>query len=550
MRVLPVSGREQSEASKLALLLLLCVAWLIPGLVGHDPWKSDDAATFGVAYQMLQSGDWLVPALAGEPTLEHPPLYHWVAALLGQGFSPWLPLHDAARLASGVFVAIALVAIGLAGRTLYGIGVGRQAVVILLGCVGLLSNAHEMQADNALLAGYALALYGFALAERRAVLGGVLLGQGLGMVFLSSGVLPSLVLLTAALVLAVFPAWRNRAYLRCLSAAVATSLPWFVVWPTLLHAREPELLQIFWNENVRQLVDLSLLHVGKQWAYFLELLAWFAWPALPLAVWTVWGYRRKLLRERRYQLPLVFFTVALAFITSSSQRGDTYALPLLLPLSLLAAGGVDSLRRGAANSLGWFGIMGFGLAGFFLWFAWIAMMTGVPARFSTHLLKLQPGFVPSFSGLAFTVAVALTLFWLLPLRRSFKSGRRATVNWAAGITLMWGLLATIWLPWINHGKSYAALFTQLKPHLPASYNCVASGGLSAAHRALLHYYAGITTERVESFAGIECDVFVLQFNPREPDGRPGPGWTTLWEGSRPGDKGERFRLLAFDRTAR
>lgn len=549
MRLVPVAGGEQSAASKLVLLLILCVAWLLPGLVGHDPWKSDDAATFGVIYQMLQSGDWLVPALAGEPTLEHPPLYHWVAALLGQLFSPWLALHDGARLASGLFVALALVATGLTARALHGVGVGRPAVVVLLGSVGLLTNGHEMQIDNALLAGFALALYGLSLAEQRPRLAGVLLGQGVGLAFLASGMTPALVLLSAAALLAAFPAWRSRAYGICLSIAALTSLPWFVIWPSLLHLRSPELLQIFWDENARQLVDLSLMHFGKQLAHFMELLLWFAWPALPLAAWTVWGYRGKLLRERRYQLPLVFFLVVLVWIGASSQRDDTYALPLLLPLTLLAAGGLDTLRRGAANSLGWFGNMTFALAGFFLWFAWIAMMSGVPQRFSAHLLKLQPGFVPGFAWLPFVVAVVLTLFWLLPVRGSFKSGRRAAVNWAAGITLMWGLLATIWLPWLNHGKSHALPFTQLKQHLPASYNCIASAGLSPAHRALLHYYAGVTTQRVETFDGIECNLFVLQFDPRDPDDRPGPGWTTLWEGGRPGDKKERFRLLAFDRSA-
>jgi len=549
MPVLPARGGEQSEASKLALLIVLCAAWLIPGLVGHDPWKSDDAATFGVVYQMLQSGDWLVPALAGEPAREHPPLYHWVAALLAQALSPLLALHDAARLASGVFITLVLVALGLTGRVLLGPGLGRPAIVVLLGCVGLLTNGHEMQTDNALLAGYALALLGLAAADRRPLLAGVVLGQGLGIAFLSSGVTPVLVLALTALLLAAFPNWRSRSYLRTVLLALAASLPWLLLWPALLHARSPELFQLFWEASWRPLLELSFMHTAQQVAYFSELLLWFAWPALPLAAWTLWGYRKKLLRERHFQLPLIFFVVVLVLLGTSAERSDTHALPLLLPLSLLAAAGLDTLRRGAANSLGWFGIMTFSLAGFFLWFAWFALMTGVPARFSAHLLKLEPGFAPQFAWLPFAVAVLLTLFWLLPLRRSFKSGRRAAVNWTAGMTLLWGLLATIWLPWLNHGRSHAGVLTDLKAHLPASYNCIASAGLNPAHRALLHYYAGVTTRRVEDFEGIECELFVLQWNPREPDERPGPGWTTLWEGGRPGDKKERFRLLAFERGA-
>ncbi len=529
---LPMAGQsEQSEAGKLALLVILAFAWIVPGLVGHDPWKPRDAATFGVIHHMLRTGDWLVPAIAGEVTLEHPPLYHWVAALLARALSPWLPLHDAARLASGLFVGLAFLSVGYAGRLLMGPGLGRPAVVVLLGCVGLLTNGHEMQPETALLAAYGVALAGFALLARGDWRGGLVLGQGTGMAFLAAGVTPVWVLALTALVLAGLRPWRSPAFARGLALAALASLPWLVIWPWLLHQRSPELFASFWALSWRPLQALSWLHTARQVAYFSELLTWFAWPALPLAAWTLWGYRRKLAQEPRYQLPLAFFAVLLLLLGTSPERNDTLALPLLLPLSLLAAAGIDTLRRGAANALGWFGIMGFGAAALFLWVAWFALMTGVPARFASHLIGLAPGFVPRFSWLAFTVAVLLTLFWVLPLRRSFRSGRRAAVNWAAGITLFWGLLATLWLPWLDHNRSYAGVFTALGAHLPAGYNCIASAGLSPAHRALLLYHAGIVTRSVEAFEGVECELFLLRWDPREPDARPGPGWKTLWEGS-------------------
>ncbi|MEO1767222.1 ArnT family glycosyltransferase [Thiobacter aerophilum] len=545
----PVSatGRaEQSEASKLILLLLLTCAWLLPGLVGHDPWKPRDAVTFGVVHHMLISGDWLVPAIAGETTFEHGPFYYWVAALLARLLAGWLPLHDAARLASGLFVAASFLALGYAGRLLMGPGLGRPTVVVLLGCVGLITNGHEMQPDTAVLAGYALALAGFALLAQGRLSGGVLLGQGLGMAFLASGPTPVVVLGLTALLLPFFPQWRSRTYGRGLVLAGFASLPWLAIWPALIARRAPEWLHRFWQESGRGLIEFSFGHFPGQLAYYAELLTWFAWPALPLAVWTLLGYRRKLLVEPRYQLPLVFFGVVLGVLSGMPQRSDTLALPLLLPLALLAAAGIDTLRRGAANALGWFGIMGFGAAALFLWVAWLALMTGVPARFASHLLELVPGYVPRFSWTPFLVALLLTFFWLLPLRRSFRSGRRAAVNWAAGITLFWGLLATLWLPWLDHGRSYARPFLDLKAHLPAHYTCIAGAGLSDAHRALLYYYAGLRVRRVEDFEGMECDLFLLQWNPRTPETRPGPGWVRLWEGGRPGEKRERFRLLRFE----
>ena len=118
--------------AKAVLLGLLCLVWLGTGLVGHDPWKPDDAFSFGVVYSMLHNGDWLVPTLAGEPFMDKPPLYYWTAALFAKLFSPLLTLHDGARLASGFYTALTLLFIGLAGRKLYGENRGWAAAIILI----------------------------------------------------------------------------------------------------------------------------------------------------------------------------------------------------------------------------------------------------------------------------------------------------------------------------------------------------------------------------------------------------------------------------------
>ena len=62
------------------LILILCLAWLLPGLVGHDPWKPDEAYTFGVVYEILQGGSWIIPQIAGEAFVDKPPLFHLTAA--------------------------------------------------------------------------------------------------------------------------------------------------------------------------------------------------------------------------------------------------------------------------------------------------------------------------------------------------------------------------------------------------------------------------------------------------------------------------------------
>lgn len=60
---------------------VLLATFVCLGLIGHDPWKQDEAYAFGIVYSMLNSGDWVVPTLAGEPFLDKPPLICLLAAL-------------------------------------------------------------------------------------------------------------------------------------------------------------------------------------------------------------------------------------------------------------------------------------------------------------------------------------------------------------------------------------------------------------------------------------------------------------------------------------
>lgn len=132
---------------------LLCVAWILPGLIGHDPWKPDEAYTFGVVYSILEGGSWVVPHLAGEPFLDKPPLFYLSAAAIAQGLSALLPLHDAARLTTGLWMALTFVFIGAAARELHGEGRGWIAVLLLLGCFGLVLRSHQLITDVAMLTG-------------------------------------------------------------------------------------------------------------------------------------------------------------------------------------------------------------------------------------------------------------------------------------------------------------------------------------------------------------------------------------------------------------
>jgi hypothetical protein len=73
---------------KSVLLCFLCACWVLPGLFNHEPWKADEPYSFGMVYHILQTGDWVVPTVAGEPFMEKPPLYYVTAAFFARLFSP------------------------------------------------------------------------------------------------------------------------------------------------------------------------------------------------------------------------------------------------------------------------------------------------------------------------------------------------------------------------------------------------------------------------------------------------------------------------------
>ncbi len=546
-------GNNRTNASsgglRPLLLILLFLAWILPGLVGHDPWKPDEAYSFGLVNHILKSGDWVVPTLAGEPFMEKPPLYYITAATCARLFSPPLPLHDAARLTSGLFMALTLLFAGLTGRELYGRGRGFLTALILIGCLGILTHAHELITDVALLTGFSVAFYGLALCLRRPLWGGLLLGTGTGIGFLSKGLIaPGMIGVTALLLPLMFRPWRSRNYGWTLAAALLAALPWLTIWPYALYQRSPELFaEWLWTNNLGRF--LGFAHLGPKGGpgAYLEILPWFTWPALPLALWTLWRDKRAGLARPEIQLPLTAFLAMVVILSIASDGREVYALPLLLPLSQLAAAGVATLRRGAAGALYWFGVMGFTFFAGVFWFYWVAVEFGVPAGLAEHLKDLQPGYTPSFNAWVFGLGLLYTLGWVVTIVRLKRSPERPIIVWAAGMTLVWGLLAILFVSWVDAGKSYRSMVASLRLALPAHYNCMASRNLGEPQRAMLEYYANIITRREEVVGKTQCNLLLIQGWSGDNIPGPGPKWRQIWEGSRPGDKNERYRL--FQRIA-
>jgi 4-amino-4-deoxy-L-arabinose transferase-like glycosyltransferase len=533
-------------------LLILLAIWLLPGLIGHDPWKADDAIGIGIVHQFANHGDWLVPRLMGEHYPDDGPLFYWIATAFVKALGWLMAQHDAARLAAGACIVLTLAFLRLAGRALSGSGsrdnagndnrfcCGESAILLFVGCTGLLLHAHETISDTALLAGLACAYYGAALAPKRPYAGGIALGCGLGAAFLATGFAPVAPFLAALIAMPLFvPDWRGRNAGIAMACALALLLPWIALWPTLLHARSPELFAAW----LLKTGPAALAHApsGGAAAYTLKTLAWFAWPAWPVAIWALWLYRRKP-GSAAVVLPLCALIAGILLTTVARAPGELPLLPLLLPLALLGAPVLGDLRRGAANSLAWFGAMTFSLLGALIWIGYIALQTGYPLRVAANAARLEPGFVAHFAWLPLIAAAAITLLWIALILRSQRSPQRSVTFWAAGLALFWALTMLLWLPWIDYGKSYRPVAQAIKSKLHGHQGCIASRGLGEAQRAAFDYHANIVAERSESRARRECRMLLVQDNARLPEDSPGAAWKKLWEGNRAGDRSEKFRL--------
>jgi len=526
--------------AKALLLLVLCAAWVTVGLVGHDPWKPNEAYGFGIIHHFLQSGDWLVPVLAGQPYPDRPPLYFWTAALFAKVLSPWLPLHDGARLATGFYMALTLLFTGFCGRELFGKYRGWPASIALIGCLGLLLNAHQTLLDHAFHAACAMLMNGYPLSLRRPRLAGGFIGLGLGIGFLGKGFIAPVLFLAISLFLLLFRNWRTRNHAEAFAIALLCALPWLAIWPWLLYQHAPALFTEWaWTRNIGRWLDFARSGNYPEIFYYLGALPWMAWPAAPLAVWTVWEARKRVWHKAEFQLLLTALAVMLVVLSLVPDINDPNGLPMLLPIALLATAALSTLRRGAANALDWFGIMTFALFAILLWWGWAGLLLDNNAWITRQFKQQHPDFIPAFDEIAFWIAIASTLLWIVLVWRTGRSVRRSLINWASGTTLLWILVMTLWRPWLDSGKSYRPMIDDLSAHLPADYQCMTLSHFGVSEQAMLEYFGKFKWSSREV---ARCDLLLVQGNRIARPIEDEIGWEKIWEGGRLGEQNERFRL--------
>lgn len=528
-------------------LTILCAVWVVLGVVGHDPWKSQDAVAFGVALDIIERGDILSPRLVGELYVDSPPLVHLIAAGTGISLSRWMPVHDAARVAAALFLALTLLLLAATATELNGAKYRWVTVLLFVGSVGLWERAHQLSPELGLMLGVAAAQYGLVLAARRAVAGGALLGLGAGIGFLSTGLMGPVWLAVVALVLPVaFRAWRTRSYATTAATGLGIALVLCLAWPLALYLRAPAYLVAWWSQqSVGDFVAATdPTSIGDP-TFLAKNITWFAWPALPLVLWTLYTRARGFnggLATPGVQIPVTFALVIVFAVTVMADPRLLTLMPLLLPLCLLAVLEIDTLPRGFSGALDWFGILTFGLLTVLLWWLWFdAYAHGLPLAIARVFRDSEAGYRPPLHWVAIGLSLFLTLLWVVLVRPARRSNRRTLLNWTAGMTLLWALYSTIWLPYLDSRRSYRVVAESLRTALPGK-SCVGSRGLGDAQRVLFKYFANLVTVRAENASIERCGALLVQSSRNDGEPVAPDGWQRVWSGQRHGDETERYVL--------
>lgn len=539
------------------VLLLFCLAYVLPGFVGREPWKNADVTAFGYMAELArlspwQWSEWLAPRLMGLPPEVDALLPYWLGAwalqLAPAGLAPdfavrlpfiallvlafaavWYGIYHLARSPGAQPVAFAFG--GEALPTDYARALADGGLLALLACLGLAQLSHETTPAVAQLCGTALLFHAFAAqGERGAVplAGGV---AGLVLLVLSGAPTVGAALGFGGVMLGLLDRDGDRNRLPTLLAlALATGAL--------------AVLALTWNLWRWR---LSLPTTVADWRSLGRLFLWFTWPAWPLVLWTFWRWRHQLARLRHHRhlaLPLLFAAVPVV-ATLTTPGGDRSLLLALPACAALAAFALPTLRRSVSALIDWFTLLFFSGCAFVIWVIWIAMQTGFPRQPALNVARLVPGFTPVFQGLALVAALVATFAWFGLVR--WRAGRHRAALWksmvlpAGGAALCWLLLMTLWLPLLDYARSYGPLVRTVTA-MTGQATCAQAHGLERAQIAAFQFHGNL--RMLPADGAVRCDWLLVDAGAAGSLARVirPADWSLQATLRRPGDKDEDIQL--------
>lgn len=570
-------------------LLFLALLYALPGLLGRDPWRGDDALGFGVAFNMLlalEAGDfdgWLISRLPAVLLPDEGPLPFWIASLLGL-LSQRVGI-DFSFFTRLLWVASWLATLALCWRAVYSlsrrpewmphdpIGIAASprklaasladsSVLLLLATVGLVERVHETSPEAFAMLIMAAAFYCLAWSLDSPRQASWLFGLIVSAAWLSKGLWFGLAIALAMLLLVTLsPHWRSIAKVMVPRAGIALAAS-LGLWFWLMYREGPittasddasaQLLRQRWMSAwwsvqlggpVKGLAGRLYDLLREPW--------WFFWPVWPGAVWALWCLRERC-REPSLIAPISIIVAIL--LLSPLAHGSTLAwlMPLAIPLAALAALGLPTLRRGLVQFVDWYAVLIYGLIALMFWAYYLAWLIGWPEKMAYRMGILARGDEATSFWLGSLAALIISLAWMVIL--GWRLSRQAAVLWkpvllaSSGLVLIWFLFQMLFLEAHNTRNSYREMAAQAKAAVDRKqtqlvisdhHACFLPDQVRPSVQASLQWFAGFQfSERPD------CVWRLIQDSGEAVSllAPPLPGWDLFWVGSRRGENSERFRL--------
>jgi len=217
------------------------VIYFLPAMLGRPLTRIPESRVGAIAREMVQSGNYVVPNLGGEPYLELPPVPYWQAAIssvlfFGGSSGDTLQVTRATLFPPAINAALAVFLVVLFGSILFGRSSGISAGLVLAASDLLSYYAQSGFGDVSLVLSSAAVVCGVALllSEKPSLGPALLAGFGLGFGILTKGHIP---LLLIALPCGIELYLRRRSLTRFNSVylamafmiALLVATPWFIL---------------------------------------------------------------------------------------------------------------------------------------------------------------------------------------------------------------------------------------------------------------------------------------------------------------------------------
>jgi 4-amino-4-deoxy-L-arabinose transferase-like glycosyltransferase len=540
------TDRDKALWKHVALIALIAI-WLFSGIVGRDPWKPDEPVFIGVLHSMFVDGGsaWWSPQIGGYVLGGETPFIHWLNAALAYLPMQFLQLHEAARFSSVAWIALATLCLAFAAYRWSAGHISYLAAIVFIGCLGLYDRAHTYVPEVALIAAISLAIYGTSELTDRSRLGTSLITAAGVLAFMSHGALGVLLIGVPIVALMFAPVLSMH------RVALARALVFIALICALLvfafAQRAPNAFAEWINAGAG--IAIGERERFAPQAYFIALL-WFAWPAWPIAVWTI------ILRARGFAggwqraeivAPMVFFVSSFVVLNAATDQRTIYTLIYLPPIVLLAAFGVDTIRRTWYAMIDWFGILVLGIASVLIFVASLALYVKWPPNVASWAERFVPSFTAPVPWFGYGVALIAFLIWIALVQPAHQHSRRALINWAGCVTFLWVVAQALLIVPADYRASHRGVFVAMNKHWPAS-GCVNGINLQTSHIAMLDYTVSRRIDLVDSIDEASCDHVLYVREKNAPSPEDTSGFDILYSGNRPGDRAEKIELLRRSQT--